>query len=265
MLKIGDFAKLTMISINMLRNYDKIGLLTPKYIDELSGYRYYDVDQIVTANKIVALKNMGIGLDDIGRIINLPEKEIDDILRKNLVKRTKELENIKQQINLINNALNDESKKYTFNITKRTFMEVMVASFSGEIDYYWDEGVLWNKLFSLCSENGIIIAEDALIMATYLSKNDENGKILEEVQVCINKEYKFKPPLLFKKLPQRKVVSVVFKGKYSQICDINTQVAKWLEDNQLEIADNPFTIYYKSPGNCDNDNQFISEICFPIK
>ena len=41
MLKIGDFSKLSRVSIRMLRHYDEIGLLTPIRVDPDSGYRYY--------------------------------------------------------------------------------------------------------------------------------------------------------------------------------------------------------------------------------
>ena len=40
MLKIGEFSKLSRISVRMLRHYDEIGLLTPGEIDPFSGYRY---------------------------------------------------------------------------------------------------------------------------------------------------------------------------------------------------------------------------------
>ena len=39
MLKIGDFSKLSRISIRMLRHYDEIGLLMPKTIDNFTSYR----------------------------------------------------------------------------------------------------------------------------------------------------------------------------------------------------------------------------------
>ena len=42
MLKIGEFSGLSRISIRMLRYYDENGLLCPAYIDETSGYRYYE-------------------------------------------------------------------------------------------------------------------------------------------------------------------------------------------------------------------------------
>ena len=38
---IGEVSKITGLSIDRLRNYDKIGLLKPSYIDPNSGYRYY--------------------------------------------------------------------------------------------------------------------------------------------------------------------------------------------------------------------------------
>ena len=41
MFKIGEFSKLSRISIRMLRHYDEIGLLVPEEIDPWTGYRRY--------------------------------------------------------------------------------------------------------------------------------------------------------------------------------------------------------------------------------
>ena len=62
MLKIGDFSKLSRISIRMLRHYDEIGILTPGHVDEFTGYRYYSEAQLPLAGMIQALKNLGFGL-----------------------------------------------------------------------------------------------------------------------------------------------------------------------------------------------------------
>ena len=55
MLKIGDFSKLSRVSIRMLRHYDEIGLLKPVWIDPESGYRYYTPEQLPVAGRINAL------------------------------------------------------------------------------------------------------------------------------------------------------------------------------------------------------------------
>ena len=65
MLKIGDFSKLSRITIRMLRYYDEIDLLKPQAVDEWTGYRYYDEAQLVAANKNQLLKNLGFGLSTV--------------------------------------------------------------------------------------------------------------------------------------------------------------------------------------------------------
>ena len=62
MLKIGEFSKLSRVSVRMLRHYDEIGLLKPAEIDRFTEYRYYREDQLPTAGRIAALKDMGFPL-----------------------------------------------------------------------------------------------------------------------------------------------------------------------------------------------------------
>ena len=68
MLKIGEFSKLSRISIRMLRHYDEIGLLRPVTIDAFTGYRYYGEDQLPLAGRIAALRDMGFGLSAISEV-----------------------------------------------------------------------------------------------------------------------------------------------------------------------------------------------------
>ena len=69
MLKIGEFASLTGISIHMLRNYDKIGLLSPALVDPVNGYRSYEAAQILRARQIQILKELGFGLSEIAAML----------------------------------------------------------------------------------------------------------------------------------------------------------------------------------------------------
>lgn len=62
MLKIGDFSKLSRISIRMLRHYDELGLLVPKSKDDFTGYRYYAEEQLTIAGRIAALRGYEIYL-----------------------------------------------------------------------------------------------------------------------------------------------------------------------------------------------------------
>ena len=69
MLKIGDFSKLSRVSVRMLRYYDEIGLLKPAEIDRFTDYRYYSEAQLPTVCRITALRDMGFGLADVCAIL----------------------------------------------------------------------------------------------------------------------------------------------------------------------------------------------------
>jgi DNA-binding transcriptional MerR regulator len=72
MLRIGEFAQLARVSIKMLRHYDEIGLLVPAHVDPVTGYRSYTLDQVERVHRIVALRELGFSLGDVGRLIAGP-------------------------------------------------------------------------------------------------------------------------------------------------------------------------------------------------
>ena len=80
---IGDFARLGQVSVRMLRHYDKIGLLRPNSVDQWSGYRSYSPEQLSTLNRIVALKDLGLNLEQVGHILadRLSLEELRGMLR----------------------------------------------------------------------------------------------------------------------------------------------------------------------------------------
>jgi DNA-binding transcriptional MerR regulator len=70
---IGDFARMTQLSVKALRHYHEIGLLEPVAVDPASGYRIYDVEQVPTAQVIRRLKDLGMALDDVKRVLQAPD------------------------------------------------------------------------------------------------------------------------------------------------------------------------------------------------
>jgi DNA-binding transcriptional MerR regulator len=67
---ISEFARLGQVSVRMLRHYDAIGLLSPSRLESGGGYRSYSPDQLQTLNRIVALKDLGFTLDQVGRLLH---------------------------------------------------------------------------------------------------------------------------------------------------------------------------------------------------
>lgn len=267
MLRIGEFAALSAISIHMLRNYDKIGLLVPQHVDDLNGYRYYDKEQLLQANQIIALKAMGFGLEEMKEIILTRQSEVNEFLQLKLQNKYLELEKIKNQIRQIQVVISADKKSedYALSIARKIITPIWVASFRGKIHTYPEEGVLWERLSKACKDSGIKLRNESPAMAVYYGMDENTGMMDVEVQFPLEKEQKGNNEIAVFQLPSLEIVSLVFKGGYAQIGGINTVVAEWLEKNCLEINGQTFSIYHTSPGNCSDDNSFVTELCFPVK
>lgn len=70
MFKIGDFSRLSQVSVRMLRYYDEQGLLKPASVDRFTDYRYYSADQLPRLNRILALRDLGFTTDQIRRLLD---------------------------------------------------------------------------------------------------------------------------------------------------------------------------------------------------
>ena len=90
MFSIGEFSKIARVSGRLLRYYDSIGLLSPRRIDPVTGYRYYTADQLARLNRILALKDLGLSLEQVARMID--EKISTDEIRGMLMLKKAELE-----------------------------------------------------------------------------------------------------------------------------------------------------------------------------
>jgi DNA-binding transcriptional MerR regulator len=90
MFRIGEFSRIARVSGRLLRYYDSIGLFGPQHTDRATGYRYYTAAQLGLLNRILALKDLGLSLEQIARLVN--ERISTQEIRGMLTLRKTELE-----------------------------------------------------------------------------------------------------------------------------------------------------------------------------
>lgn len=84
LLQIGELAQRAGVSHRTIHYYERIGLLRPAE-REGAGYRYYDEQAVQRLEKIAALKNLGLSLDEIGQVIDLYFEDASGIKGKEQV------------------------------------------------------------------------------------------------------------------------------------------------------------------------------------
>ena len=75
MLTIGDFSRMTHLSVKALRHYHDMGVLEPAAVDPFTGYRSYDTSQVGSAQVIRRLRDLGMSLDSIAAVLAAPDLE----------------------------------------------------------------------------------------------------------------------------------------------------------------------------------------------
>jgi DNA-binding transcriptional MerR regulator len=261
MLKIGEFAALTGISISMLRNYDKIGLLIPKYVDKINGYRYYSESQMVIANRIKILKELGLPLKEIHVINSCSEDDIRKLIENRISEKQKEKKRIEEQIQCMNKIIDDLGmySDYVFSIRVTTLDSKKVVSLRENISKFEDEGFLWEKLERKCSENNVKILNNEYSYAITHSMDLVNNIIDTEVLKVVSEIPVEANELNYYELPQSEAAIVLFKGSYSRVSDISIYVHKYIKDMGYEICYVPLRKYFMSPKNECNQSEYITE------
>ncbi|HTU76448.1 MAG TPA: MerR family transcriptional regulator [Trebonia sp.] len=73
LLTIGDFSRMTHLSIKALRHYHDVGVLEPAAVDPYTSYRSYDASQVAAAQVIRRLRDLGMPLDGIKAVLSAPD------------------------------------------------------------------------------------------------------------------------------------------------------------------------------------------------
>ena len=269
MLKIGEFSKLSRISIRMLRYYDEMGLLTPETIDPFTGYRYYSESQLFTAGRITALKDMGFKLCDTAELLKRWEDR--EILEQRLLAQQEaarlQAEESARRLRLLDTAIERLRKDELMNydVTVKTIPERRVASVRQIIPCYEREGDLWGILMQETAGMHIQDGDPCLCSATFHDGEYKESNVDVEVQKTVRGDYPDTEHVKFKTMPAVQVASAVCKGSYDQLNEATADVVSWVESNGYVFDAPSFFIYHVSPHETNDPEEFVTELCYPVR
>lgn len=270
MLKIGEFSKLSRVSIRMLRHYDEMGLLKPFQIDSCTGYRYYSEEQLLLVGRIAELKNMGFSLAVIGEILLAYGNK--EVLERYFSEKEAELRTLVQQaaerLRLLETArerMRKDENAMKYNVVLKTLPERYAATVRMTIPCYEQEGMLWGVLVSE-TEKLHLIPDDPCYCSVVFHDGEYKEKDVDvEAQKTVKGTYSDTEHVKFKTLPAVTFASATYKGPYSLINEVNAAVAQWIRDNGYEYDGLTFNIYHVSPHETDNPEEFVTEVCYPVR
>ena len=280
-MKIGEFSKLSGLSVDTLYHYEKIGILKPVCVEKASGYRSYDASQLLSANKLHALKDAGFSLKEIVEIqrSNPPASLLIEKLEakaKTLAERLSEessrLERLQTNIFLIKNG----GIPMASEITIKSVEPILAASirktfekerFDEELEAMWAD---INRHIDIKGGRRTIpcmmIYHRGWVDADNWDSTDASEPLDVEVVEPIITPIEGSETVRVYELPMvKRLACIVHEGPYSTIPKTNVALFRWIMQHGYRAEGTIREIYHKGDWATQNPDEYITEIQIPLR
>ncbi len=171
-MKIKEFADFTGVSVRTLHYYDEIGLLTPAFVDKITGYRFYDEKSFLRMQEILFYRELDFSLKAIREILSSPNYDKNKALKEQKHLLMLKKERLERLISAIDGAVKGENVMKAFDNSEFEKHKAEAKEKWGKTDAYKEHAERtknyskqkWNDLaagmdnimaeFSLCMKNG---------------------------------------------------------------------------------------------------------------
>ena len=191
---IKDFAKACGVSVRTLHYYDEIGLLKPSFVDEWTGYRYYDENSLLRMQEIMFYRELDFSLKNISQIISSPYYDKEKALsqqKKLLVLKKERLEKLILSIDdamkgkVVMNAFdNSEFEKYKDEAKEKWGNTTAYAEYSEKSKNYGKD-----KFSAISGEMAEIFGKFNRAMKNSDADSDEAQALVKELQDYITNNF----------------------------------------------------------------------------
>jgi DNA-binding transcriptional MerR regulator len=290
MLKIGDFSRLARVTVKALLYYDELGLLKPAEIDSSTGYRYYSADQFPRLHRIIALKEMGLSLEEIARLLrdDVSISHILDLLHAKQDAQKQKLEYELERLKWVEDWILEverENKLPAYEIILKKIPPVQVVSTRTMIPNTFDVKPLLSKALPVVTEMvDHVLKSNAQIVGPAIGMFHGEISAVEEydweIAFPVSKVVPSRGEFQFKELPgYDQMVTTIHKGGVNSGAPVNIALAKWFETNDYQIIGPRREIYlidYRIIGpdreiyfgdtqSSSPPEKFITEIQLPVE
>jgi len=268
MLKIGDFSRLSRVSVKALRYYDEIGLLKPVEVDRFTGYRYYSADQLPRLNRIVTLKDLGLSLEEVSQLLDesLTADRTMAILRGKQTEIEQRLLDGQGQLAKLEEWLKTvekEVKMPAYEVVIKKVDRQTVVSVRDVIPTYGDVGQLFGEVFGYLGSQGVNPIGPPL--AIYHDGEYREQDVDAEVAVPVAGKVPGNKRVKYQELPAvAQMACAIHKGDYGGIGQAYNAVMSWVDKNGYRVTDCNREVYLQGPGQGDPAS-YVTEIQFPVE
>lgn len=263
-LSIGDFSRMTQLSVKTLRHYHEVGLMAPAYVDPGSGYRYYAPDQVPTTQVIRRLRDLDMPIADVRAVLASPPAERNSLISEHLRRLEAELAATRTAVESLRALLNPPQE--AARITHRSVPATGAVAVTETVDR--DDLVVWWQ--GAVGELQALVRADRSLSATggpaALFGFDVFSQDRGEVTVFIPVRGEARPvgrvrPLL---VPAAELAVIHHHGPHDDVDLAYSALGDYATRHEISV-DGPLREYYhRFYWDTEDSVEWETELCWPV-
>lgn len=266
MFKIGEFSAFTRISVKTLRFYDETGLLRPAHVDQWTGYRYYSAQQLPRLHRILALKDLGFSLEQIGKALqdNITPQELRGMVMLRQAEQKRRVREEQERLVRLEALIKfiEQEPVMSTDVVVKEVPPQWIVSVRKIIPNYPSVGMLYSKV------SNQIGGACNLGMPVAIWHDLEH----KEKDVDAEAGFLLKEPLAehgtaqMYQLSSATVASYMHHGAYNRLDEAYQNVLRWVEESRYKLA-GPFRelYHYCTAPVRQDDESYVTELQIPVK
>ena len=269
LMPIGVFARATRLSIRALRNYDRLGLLSPARVDPDSGYRRYAVDQFPRAGLIRRLRELEVPLSDIAEILaaQTPE-EVHAAVERHRVRVTAKAARLNRIAEVLGTVLDDPARtsgwlhvyerRRDAQPTARIVLRTALSALADTL------GPAFAELYAQLGAQRIAAAGPA--GSRYLSEDGDGDAAELDVELFVPVGRRPRPDgrVTAGELSGCLLAATVHEGGYDRIDSAYTSLGRWIAEHHQALAGPAEELYLVPPGPGVPPAALRTEVAWPV-
>jgi DNA-binding transcriptional MerR regulator len=269
MLKIGEFARISQVSIKALRHYDAIGLLPPARIDHESGYRFYEIEQLGDLARILALKDCGFALEEIAELLKTRDAlDIKAMLRQRIVEQQQLIAEEQARLHRITARLQQlervDAPDSAFDVMLKRAEPLTLLGQRQTVATTQEIGPFARVVWGQLEQHGVMPV-GPLVHLYY----DENVGS-ELIDLFVGAPVMMVPvdgiDLRCERLLGGDLLAcTIYRGDYGEIGAGYAALERWVAASNYQITGPYREIYHRSPLHTADPASYITEIQCPVK
>lgn len=263
-ISIGQFSRLTRLSVRMLRYYDEHGVLVPAHTDPVTGYRSYVPQQFRDAGRVRMLRDLGFGVVAIASLLPAGPEDFLRAMRTHRVSLEADARETAERLRTLDTLLaHYRGNPMTLDISDTIHPAQTVIALRRIIPTFAAENELWTDMMATFPPAGMSsIAGPAL--AIFHDAEYREADVDVEIALPVASPIEVVAPLECRELPPRHAVVATVNGPYDQVTEATHAAAAWADAQGLDLADGMYNRYLVGPAQNTDPDAWVTEVCLTV-